>query len=77
MVNFLENEAGRPELLRLMASWWDFSEEDLIRVGLRGRDAAGKGGAAPFSDPADGSLLNAFEAFLMGGSSVDHRGGVT
>jgi len=34
VVNYVENESGRPELLKLMASWWDFSEEDRIRVGL-------------------------------------------
>lgn len=77
VVNFLENEASRPELLRLMASWWDFSEEDLIRVGLGGRASARAGGVAPFSDPADGSLLNAFEAFLMDQTSAEYRGGVT
>ena len=62
----MENESGRPELLKLMSSWWDFSEEDRIRVGLGPRVAAGGGGAAPFSEPG-GTLLHAFESFLMEG----------
>ena len=34
VVNFVENRERRPEFLRLMASWWEFSEGDLLRVGL-------------------------------------------
>eukprot|EP00967_Tisochrysis_lutea_P134262 scaffold236865_cov27-Tisochrysis_lutea.AAC.1 len=69
IVNFVENESGRYELLKLMASWWEFSEEDSMRVGIRDRGTAGEGGVAPFGDPSDGSLLNAFEAFLINESA--------
>ena len=34
IVNFVENTGRRGELLRLMASWWEFSEGDLLRCGL-------------------------------------------
>lgn len=67
IVNFVENEAARPELLRLMATWWEFSEEDLVRVGLRAEALP----PSPFRRPSDGSLLDAFESFLTRESGVE------
>ncbi len=66
IVNYVADERARPELLRLMATWWGFSEEDRIRVGLQLSEGEL---TVPFSrPPADGdgaSLLGAFEAFLI------------
>ena len=67
IVNFVENEAARPELLRLMATWWEFSEEDSVRVGLRAEALP----PSPFRRPSDGSLLDAFESFLTRESGVE------
>ena len=58
VVNFVENRERRPEFLRLMASWWDFSEGDLIRVGLA-EELPPEPGLSP-----DATLTEAFAHFL-------------
>ena len=58
MVNFVENRERRPEFLRLMASWWEFSEGDLLRVGLAEELPPDPG------LPPDATLTEAFARFL-------------
>ena len=58
LVNFVENRERRPEFLRLMASWWEFSEGDLIRVGLA-EELPPEPGLSP-----DATLTEAFAHFL-------------
>ena len=58
LVNFVENSERRPEFLRLMASWWEFSEGDLIRVGLA-EELPPEPGLSP-----DATLTEAFAHFL-------------
>ena len=58
LVNFVENSERRPEFLRLMALWWEFSEGDLIRVGLA-EELPPEPGFSP-----DATLTEAFAHFL-------------
>ena len=58
VVNFVENRERRPEFLRLMAAWWEFSEGDLIRVGLA-EELPPEPGLSP-----DATLTEAFAHFL-------------
>ena len=68
VVNYAENvERGRYaealQILRMMATYWDFAPEDLVRVGLKESD-----GMPAEQAVAQGSLLDAFESFLNGPS---------
>ncbi len=68
VVNYAENvERGRYaealQILGMMATYWDFAPEDLVRVGLKESD-----GMPAEQAVAQGSLLDAFESFLTGPS---------
>ena len=58
IVNFVENTGRRGELLRLMASWWDFSEGDLLRCGLLDEPPP------PVDVGPDAGITEQFAAFL-------------
>ena len=63
VINFVENVDHRHEFLQLMASWWEFSEEDLLRVGLAEDQP-------PQPDlPPDATLTEAFANYLERRSS--------
>jgi len=57
VVNFIENADRRPELLQLMASWWDFGEADRLRTGMLEEPPPGR-------TCNTASLSDAFASFL-------------
>lgn len=67
IINFVENVDHRHEFLQLMANWWEFSEEDLLRVGL-----ADDQPPQPDLSP-DATLTEAFANYLERRASSDGR----
>lgn len=76
VVTYVEQGSGphADEILRMLAEWWDFTKEDLVRVGLS--DEIHPSVEVALAPPAaDASMARAFADFLEGESSGESRAG--